>query len=104
MEDYNELIQQRFKKLAEVSAMGVKPYAGRFEVSASSQGLIEKFGNTSKEELEQSKTAVTVAGRIVEITPAGVIDRMMGFDEYLENGEVTMLRQELCHGQQGFRL
>jgi len=46
----------------------------------------------------------TVADRIVEITPAGVIDRMMGFDEYLENGEVTMIRQELCYGQQGFRL
>ncbi len=46
----------------------------------------------------------TVANRIVEITPAGVIDRMMGFDEYLENGEVTTIRQELCHGQQGFRL
>ena len=46
----------------------------------------------------------TVADRIVEITPAGVIDRMMGFDEYLENGEVTMIRQELGYGQQGFRL
>jgi ATPase subunit of ABC transporter with duplicated ATPase domains len=46
----------------------------------------------------------TVANRIVEITPAGVIDRMMGFDEYRENGEVTMMRQELGYGQQGFRL
>jgi ATPase subunit of ABC transporter with duplicated ATPase domains len=46
----------------------------------------------------------TVADRIVEITPAGVIDRMMGFDEYLENGEVTMIRQEFGYGQQGFRL
>jgi ATPase subunit of ABC transporter with duplicated ATPase domains len=46
----------------------------------------------------------TVADRIVEITPVGVIDRIMGFDEYLENGEVTMIRQELGYGQQGFRL
>jgi ATPase subunit of ABC transporter with duplicated ATPase domains len=46
----------------------------------------------------------TVADRIVEITSAGVIDRMMGFAEYLENGEVTMIRQELGYGQQGFRL
>ena len=46
----------------------------------------------------------TVADRIVEITPAGVIDRMMGFDEYRENGEVTMIRQELGYAQQGFRL
>jgi ATPase subunit of ABC transporter with duplicated ATPase domains len=46
----------------------------------------------------------TVADRIVEITPVGVIDRIMGFDEYLENGEVTMIRQELGYSQQGFRL
>jgi len=46
----------------------------------------------------------TVAGRIVEIAPAGVIDRMMGFDEYRENGEVSMIRQGLGYGQQGLRL
>ncbi len=34
----------------------------------------------------------TVANRIVEITPAGVIDRMMGFDEYLEDTEVAQMR------------
>jgi ATPase subunit of ABC transporter with duplicated ATPase domains len=40
----------------------------------------------------------TVANRIVEITPGGIIDRVMGFEEYLEDGEVTALRDELCHG------
>ena len=44
MEDYNELIQQRFKKLAEISAMGIRPYAGRFDVSISAQGLIDRYG------------------------------------------------------------
>ena len=41
----------------------------------------------------------TVANRIVEITPGGVIDRMMSFDEYLESAEVARIRDELCHGQ-----
>jgi ATPase subunit of ABC transporter with duplicated ATPase domains len=40
----------------------------------------------------------TVANRIVEITPAGIIDRVMGFDEYLENGDVARLRDELFNG------
>jgi ATPase subunit of ABC transporter with duplicated ATPase domains len=40
----------------------------------------------------------TVANRIVEITPGGLIDRVMGFDEYLEDGEVARTRDELCHG------
>ncbi|MFZ5774201.1 MAG: ABC-F family ATP-binding cassette domain-containing protein [Thermodesulfobacteriota bacterium] len=40
----------------------------------------------------------TTANRIIEITPGGIIDRRMGFDEYLENPEVAQLRDELCHG------
>jgi ATPase subunit of ABC transporter with duplicated ATPase domains len=39
----------------------------------------------------------TVANRIVEITPGGVIDRVTSFEEYLENSEVALLRDELCH-------
>jgi ATPase subunit of ABC transporter with duplicated ATPase domains len=37
----------------------------------------------------------TLANRIVEITPVGIIDRAMGFDEYLEDAETARLREEL---------
>ena len=40
----------------------------------------------------------TVANRIIEITPSGFIDRMMGFDDYLEDPEVTAARESLCNG------
>ncbi|NVN88965.1 MAG: ATP-binding cassette domain-containing protein [Desulfuromonadales bacterium] len=40
----------------------------------------------------------TVANRIVEITPGGVIDRVMGFDEYLEDADVSQERERLYHG------
>ena len=39
--------------------------------------------------------AQTVANRIVEITPKGVIDRYMSFDEYLENESIKELRQKM---------
>jgi len=39
--------------------------------------------------------AQTVANRIVEITPKGVIDRYMSFDEYLENDTIKELRQKM---------
>lgn len=39
--------------------------------------------------------AQTVANRIVEITPKGVIDRYMSFDEYLENDSIKELRQKM---------
>jgi ATPase subunit of ABC transporter with duplicated ATPase domains len=40
----------------------------------------------------------TVANRIIEITPGGVIDRVVAFDEYLESPEVAAVRDELYHG------
>jgi ATPase subunit of ABC transporter with duplicated ATPase domains len=40
----------------------------------------------------------TVANRIIEITPNGFIDRIMGFDDYLEDEEVTATREALCNG------
>jgi ATPase subunit of ABC transporter with duplicated ATPase domains len=37
----------------------------------------------------------TVANRVIELTPAGVIDRLMSFDEYLEDARVKQLREEM---------
>jgi ATPase subunit of ABC transporter with duplicated ATPase domains len=37
----------------------------------------------------------TVANRVIELTPNGIIDRLMTFDEYLEDGRVKQLREEL---------
>ena len=39
--------------------------------------------------------AQTVANRIVEITPKGVIDRYMSFDEYLESDAIKELRKKM---------
>jgi ATPase subunit of ABC transporter with duplicated ATPase domains len=39
----------------------------------------------------------TVANRIIEITPGGIIDRAVAFDEYLESPEVAAVRDELYH-------
>jgi ATPase subunit of ABC transporter with duplicated ATPase domains len=37
----------------------------------------------------------TVANRIIELTPKGIIDRLMTFDEYLEDARVKQLREEM---------
>lgn len=41
----------------------------------------------------------SIANRIIEITPNGVIDRMMGFDEYIADEQVKALRNELYGGK-----
>lgn len=40
----------------------------------------------------------TVANRIIELTPGGIIDRLMTFDEYLEDERIHALREEM-YGQ-----
>ena len=37
----------------------------------------------------------TVANRIIELTPTGIIDRLMTFDEYMSDNRVKELRQEM---------
>jgi len=37
----------------------------------------------------------TVANRIIELTPNGMIDRLMNFDEYMEDDRVHTLREEM---------
>ncbi len=40
----------------------------------------------------------TIANRIIELTPGGVIDRRMRFDDYLANEDVKTLRDRLYRG------
>ena len=40
----------------------------------------------------------TVANRVIELTPNGTIDRLMDFDEYMEDERVHQLREEM-YGQ-----
>ncbi len=42
--------------------------------------------------------AQTVANRIIEITPKGVIDKYMTFDEYLDSKDVKALRDKMYQG------
>ena len=37
----------------------------------------------------------TVANRVIELTPKGIIDRLMSFDEYMEDKRVKELREEM---------
>ncbi len=46
----------------------------------------------------------SVANRIIEITPSGVIDRVMPFEEYIENKDVLTLRDKMYHGHRRLSL
>ena len=40
----------------------------------------------------------SIANRIIEITPNGIIDRMMSFDDYIKDESVAELRKKLYEG------
>ncbi|MDR0589854.1 MAG: ABC transporter ATP-binding protein, partial [Spirochaetaceae bacterium] len=46
----------------------------------------------------------SIANRIIEITPAGIIDRMMPFDDYLRDESVKTLRAEAYHHAERLQL
>ncbi len=71
MEEMNELIEQRFRKLGELQELGIDPYNGRFQPGMSAAGIKEKYGTVSKEGLEAEEFSASVAGRVVAMRDFG---------------------------------
>lgn len=63
-------------------------------ITALNNGLID-FDGTILFTSHDHQFIQTIANRIIEITPNGIIDRVMSYDEYLENEEVQNLRKSM---------
>ncbi len=72
-------------------------------ITALNNGLI-KFPGVILFNSHDHQFVHTVANRIIEIAPEGIIDRMMPFDEYLVSEDVNALRDELWHGHHGLSI
>ena len=71
MEEINDLIQQRIKKLHDLRASGVDPYGGPFDVKDSAKDVAENYVHLSKEEIETKGVHCTIAGRIIALRDFG---------------------------------
>jgi ATPase subunit of ABC transporter with duplicated ATPase domains len=56
---------------------------------------LTKFKGTVIFSTHDHEFAETVANRVIELTPKGVIDRYMTFDEYLDDPKIKELRKEM---------
>lgn len=65
MEEINELIQERLKKLKRLRDAGIDPYGGPFPVKDRAADLHSRYGQMTKEELETRNENCTIAGRII---------------------------------------
>lgn len=63
-------------------------------ITALNNGLID-FDGTILFTSHDHQFIQTIANRIIEITPNGIIDRVMTYDEYLENEEIQNLRKTM---------
>lgn len=69
-------------------------------ITALNDGLIE-FPGVLLFASHDHEFVTSVADRIVEICPGGIIDRYMSFDDYLADDQVRELRDEFYHGHVG---
>ena len=71
MEEINDLMEQRIKKLGELRLGGTDPYDGKFDPEAHSEELKAAHLKSTKEYLEEEAVYTSVAGRIVAMRDFG---------------------------------
>lgn len=71
MDETNELIEQRIKKLNELREMGINPYGRPFEAADHAADLIKKYQGTNREDLETAHVNCSLAGRIIAMRSFG---------------------------------
>jgi lysyl-tRNA synthetase class 2 len=71
MEEINELIEQRLKKLSELRGLDIDPYDGQFNPDANTAEIKAKYESANKETLESNAVYTSVAGRIVSMRDFG---------------------------------
>lgn len=71
MEEINELIEQRIKKLEDLREAGVEPFGSAFYAEDHASSIHEKFGSLSRETIEADPVNCSLAGRIVAMRDFG---------------------------------
>ena len=66
-------------------------------IQSLNEGLIA-FGGVVLFTSHDHEFIQSIANRIIEITPNGVIDRMMAFDDYIKDEQVSELRRQMYEG------
>jgi len=71
VEEVNELIKQRIKKVEELKELGIKPYGGPFPATDHAAELNLTYAESSKQDLESKPIECSLAGRIVALRDFG---------------------------------
>ncbi len=78
----DDLLEQRVQRIAEIEALGYRPYGQRFDFSHTVPEVIAQFSAATAEELEASKPQVRISGRIMTV-------RRMGKAGFMHLGQLS---------------
>src|SRR5439155_10702241 len=67
MDELNDQIQQRLKKLEQLRSLGIDPFGGKFDVQDHAGDLIARYGTAAKDEFEGKSVTTTLAGRVTAL-------------------------------------
>lgn len=100
MDETNELVQQRVRKLEALRKEGVNPYPNDFKVTHTSGDILKTYGSMSDEELKSISESFCLAGRIVAIRNFGKASFIQVKDR---NGKIQVYFQKEIVGEEPFR-
>ncbi len=66
-----EILRQRLDRVKQIEALGFQPYGQRFDYSHTIPLIIESYGETPAEALENEPVNVRIAGRVMTMRPMG---------------------------------
>ncbi len=71
MEEINEQVQERIKKLDRMREEHIDPYGGAFPVTGKAADIVREYDSLTKEQLDAENVECTVAGRIISFRNFG---------------------------------
>ena len=71
MDELNDQIEQRIKKLDRLRSLGIDPFGGKFNVKDSAPDIIARYKAATKEALVAMPVLVTLAGRVTALRRFG---------------------------------
>ena len=101
IEELNDQLQVRRQKMEEIRSNGLDPFGARFERTHLSNELVETYGESTKEELDETPHRTTIAGRIMTKRGKG----KAGFAHIQDlGGQIQIYVRQDAIGEEAYKL
>jgi lysyl-tRNA synthetase class 2 len=101
MDETNELIQQRIRKLETLKERGISPFSNRFKVSHTTGDLRRDHGDASEDALKAMETRFAIGGRVMAVRDFGKASFLQIQDR---DGRIQVYLRKDVVGDEAFEL